>query len=290
MSTPEGAPVLGPCQSWVTVDEVAACCSADVGSDPSLFEMASVEASMVLFEFSGRQFTGACEVLNARPFADGCSCWAWLTSPMSPGAPQIPFGSFGWGLWGTGWGWGWDGCGSAFGCGALSRAKLTGYPVTEVTEVKVDGDVIDPTGYRLDEWKYLTRLADPVSLAPRFWPACQRLDLDDDQPGTWSVSYLAGVAPPALGVSAAAQLACQIYLACIGGASCDLPSGVTKIERQGITIERAPFLAWGLKNGSWATGLSLVDLFLSTYNPAGLRRRSAVWSPDVAPYSVKVGS
>lgn len=290
MSSNANSPVMGPCQAWCSAEEVAACCSANVGSDPSLLDAAAVEASMVLFELSGRQFTGECEVEASRPFSDGCGCWAWLTSPMSPGAPQIPYGTFGWGFWGTSWGWGWDGCGSAFGCGALSRAKLTGYPVTEITEVKIDGAVIDPSEYRLDEWKYLTRLADPTTLEPRFWPSCQRLDLDDDQSGTWSVSYLSGVAPPPLGVTAAAQLACQIYLACTGSEACQLPNGVTKIDRLGITIERAPFLAWGLLNGQWATGLSLVDLFLATYNSSGLRRRSSVWNPDGAPYSVKVGS
>lgn len=291
MSTGD-VPVLGPCETWVSAAEVSACCAAaGAGSDPSVLDASAVAASQVLFELSGRQFTGQCENTGYRPFSDGCGCWDWLLSPMSPGAPQVAWGSFGWGLWGGSWGWGWDGCGSnAWGCGALSRARLPGYPVTEITEVKIDGDVVDPTGYRLDSWKYLTRLADPTTLEPRFWPSCQRLDLDDDQVGTWSISYLAGVAPPPLGISAAAQLACQVYLSCSGNASCDLPAGVTRIDRQGITIERAPFLAWGLKSGSWATGLALVDLFLSTYNPAGLRRRSAIWSPDLAPYAERIGT
>lgn len=284
------APTLGPCSSWVTAEEVAACCSAEVGSDTSLFDAAAIAASTSLFELSGRQFTGECEVENARPFSDGCGCWDWLLSPMSPGAPQIAYGSFGWGSWGGAWGWGWNGCGTGIGCGALSRAILTGYPVSEITEVKIDGVVIDPTSYRLDEWRYLTRLADPTTLEPRFWPSCQRLDLDDDQPGTWSVSYISGVAPPTLGIQAAAQLACQIYLACTNSAACLLPAGVTKIDRQGITIERSPFLAWGKVGGQWATGLSLVDLFLSAFNPAGLRQRSSIWSPDTTPFSVTLGS
>lgn len=290
MSTP-GVPVLGPCETWVTAAEVAACCAAaDVGSDSSVLDASAVAASQVLFELSGGQFSGSCEVVAARPCADDCGCWGWLLEPMSPGAPQVAWGSFGWGSWPGGWGWGWDGCGSnRCGCGALSRATLSGYPVTEITEVKIDGVVVDPTGYRLDGWKYLTRLADPDTLEERFWPACQRLDLDDTELGTWSVSYRSGVDPPPLGIQAAAQLACQIFLACSGSASCDLPAGVTKIDRQGITIERAPFLAWGLKQGAWATGLSLVDLFLSSYNPAGLRRRTAVWNPDSELYAERVG-
>lgn len=284
------APVEGPCESWVTAAEVAACCSADVGSDTGLFDAAAIAASMALFELSGRQWSGACVIEDARPFSDDCGCWDWVLSPMSPGAPQIPWGTFGWGSWGGSWGWGWDGCSGPMGCGSLSRAILTGYPVISIEEVKIDGVVLDPSEYRLDEWRFLTRMADPTTREPRFWPACQRLDLDGDQPGTWTVSYTSGTVPPALGVQAAAQLACQIYLACTGSDDCVLPSGVTKIERQGITIERAPFLAWGKLNGQWATGLSLVDLFLATYNPAGLRRRTAVWLPDGPPLSVQLGS
>lgn len=286
MSAPTGA----PCVAWVSVDEVAACCSADVGSDTALFEAAAIAASEALFELSGRQWTGACVIEDARPFASGCGCWDWITSPMSSGAPQIPWGSFGWGSYAGIWGWGWDGCSGVMGCGSLSRAILTGYPVVSIEEVKIDGVVIDPSEYRLDEWRFLTRMADPTTREPRFWPACQRLDLDGDQPGTWTVSYTSGTAPPSLGVQAAAQLACQVYLACTGSADCVLPSGVTKIDRQGITIERAPFLAWGKINGQWASGLSLVDLFLSSFNPQGLRRRTAVWNPDGPAFSVQLGS
>ena len=38
-----------------------------------------------------------------------------------------------------------------------------------------------------------------VRLNGEMWPACQRLDLDDSQPGTWSVEYTYGVDPPPLG-------------------------------------------------------------------------------------------
>lgn len=282
-------PVLGPCESWVTADEVAACCSEDVGSDTTVLDWAAVAASQILYELSGEQFTGACGPTTERPFANmgACGCWRSILDPLSAGAPQLQLS---WGWWGpVGWGWGYEGCEEVGTCGALSRAKLAGYPVTEVTEVVIDGEVIDPAGYRLDKYMWLTRLADPVTGASRFWPGCQRLDLDLGEPGTWGVTFNFGVAPPLIGVRAAAELACQVYKAC-SGQECQLPAGTVQIDRQGLSIKRNPALSWKQVGGAWQTGLPLVDMFLNTYNPAGLERPSTVWSPDLQSYSQRMGS
>jgi hypothetical protein len=269
-------PVMAPTAAWVTPVQVAECCSVEVGTNTSLFDTVSVEASQILYELSGQRFSGATEVTDARPCSDSCGCWGDLLTPMSPGAPQIS----GWGAWGgLGWGWGWEGCGEVCGCGVLSRVNLSGYPVVEITEVKIDGDIVDPAGYRLDDWEYLTRLADENGNA-QFWPSCQRLDVGPDDPESFAVSYIYGYDPPLPGVHAAQQLACELYKACTTGI-CLLPAGTTKIDRQGISIERAPFLAWGKVNNQWATGLALVDIFLAAYNPGGLIRPTTVWSPDV---------
>ena len=77
---------------------------------------------------------------------------------------------------------------------------------------------------------------------------------------------------------AAASIGCELYKACDTGA-CALPSGVTKLTRQGVTIDKLAFTSWGFREGRWATGLPLVDAFLATVNPAGLQRRPVVWSP-----------
>src|SRR5207247_1889627 len=126
-------------------------------------------------------------------------------------------------------------------CRPLSQIKLAGYPVREVSEVKIDGDVVDPSGYRLDGWRYLVRLDDPgPPLVHRRWPRCQNLALADDQPGTFSVSYSFGLDPPLIAVQAAAELACQLLKACASGSgagSSVLPVGVARVSRQGITLE-----------------------------------------------------
>ncbi len=85
------------------------------------------------------------------------------------------------------------------------------------------------------------------------------------------------------------QLACEMFASLTGG-DCKLPTGTVQRVRQGVTTQMTPFLAWGKKDGQWATGLPLVDLFLSTWNPAGLRRRPTVWSPGGPSYARIVGA
>jgi hypothetical protein len=153
--------------------------------------------------------------------------------------------------------------------------------VTAIQQVLIDGQVVDPATYRLDGNRYLVRLVDPDSGDQLHWPACQNMARDSlIDAGTWEVTYEYGSPPPALGVMAAAELAVQFYYASTGNAACKLPSGVTKIVRQGITIERlVPMFVKGQR-----TGLVLPDAFLAGVNPNGLRRRPAVMSPGVPRY------
>lgn len=287
MSTMTPEPSIGPCQPWCEPQDVIDCCPDIATSDTALIESAALAASQILFPMSGRQFAGVCEQ-TVRPCAAGCGCWAaWMFPGLSPGAPQFPVGSWGW--WGPGsggWGWGSSGC----GCSCLSQALLPGYPVVEITEVKIDGVVLAADEYRLDSWRWLTRMADPVTNEPQFWPGCQRLDLPDTEVGTWSASYTYGMLPPLIGVKAAAQLACEILKAC-GGGECELPTGTIQVTRAGLTVLKEPFLIWGRrKDGNWATGLPLVDLFLSAVNPSGLKRRPVAWSPGPPTYARRIGS
>jgi len=282
-------PVDGPCQAWCDPQDIVECSNIEVGSDTSVLEQVALEASQILYSLSGRQFSGRCGPVTVRPCADNSGCWgprSTLFPGLSPGAPQFAVGA--WGPWPLqdGWGWGW-GSASNCGCAPLSRALLPGYPVAEITEVKIDGIVLDPSEYRLDEWRWLTRLADADGNA-QWWPGCQRLDLPDTEENTWSVSYIHGVVPPLAGGSAAAQLAGELYKFCTG-AECATPAGTVQKTRHGVTVQMAPFVAWGRKDGNWATGLKMVDLFLSAYNPSGLRRRPAIWSPDGPPYARRVG-
>lgn len=259
--SPDSEPAtVGPCTSWLTGAEVADCCSAavaDVGTFTSLLDDAADAASQILYELSGRQFAGLCSREGVRPCHGDCGCGGFQVLSRGHIVGGYPYGDCG---------------GRSCWCQDLSRVKLAGY-VREVTQVKLDGVVLDASVYRVDEHRYLTRVDGGR------WPSCSNGALADTEEGTFSVSYTFGRTPPLAAIDAAAALACQIYLQCSGsGADCDIPTGATRITRQGITIERALFTL-DAATGSWRTGVTAVDYFLNTYNRRGLARRAVFASP-----------
>lgn len=230
LDVPTATPA-GVCAPWVTLDE-ACDCSVE---DEDLLQSALDTATDVLYELSGRQFSGECE-LSIRP------CARCGPRPCR-------------------------GCGSS-----LSQVKLPGDYPTEVLEVLVDGEVVDPDEYRLDgRWL--------VALGQRRWPTTQRLELATTERYTFEVTYLQGQDPPALGRQAALELACELALACSTGegvGGCRLPARVTTVVRQGVTtvaLNPNELFANGV-------GLPVSDLFIATYNPRKLQRRGRFWHPS----------
>src|SRR5688572_11086967 len=238
-----------PCTPWVDGDDVADCCTVETTSG-AIFEIVAEQASDLLFQLSGRQFPGECGPKTVRPPCDSCLCgWQVLSRGhiIGPWDYGYPYSYL---------------CDSCLVACAPSRVKLAGYPIREIEEVKIDGDVVDPSEYTIFQHRYITRLDNGR------WPRRQNLTLADTEDGTFSITYTYGADPPAIGVAAAAQLACELYQACDGAADCALPSGVTRVTRQGITIEKTKFIAWaftagryarGGRNPGWNTGLPLVD-------------------------------
>jgi hypothetical protein len=160
--------------------------------------------------------------------------------------------------------------------------------VREILEVKIDGDVVDPDTYRLDGWRWLTRVRDPADPGTALmWPSCQLTDLPDTEDGTFSVTYRYGQDPPLEGLSAAAALACQLHRACSdSGADCEIPANAVRVTRQGVTIDKAATISWFFgrrgagEGGGWGTGIVQVDTFLNSFNRAGMQQRPKTWSPD----------
>ncbi len=289
MSTPETL-TFGPCSNWITSEDVASSCdSLDSSGDPAVYDSAVRQACEILWAASGRQYSGACGPVTVRPCLGSCGCWGvW-------GGSYDFWWNVGYGYWVGGGGngvsavQGWD-CGDdgwqSGCCGSLSRVKLDGYPVVEINEVAIDGNVVDPADYRLDQSKFLTYLDDADGNARR-WPSCQNLAREPGEPGTFTVTYTHGIDPPEIGKQAAVQLAC--HLAREAG-DCELPPGTTRVARLGITVDLAVTGAQTRK--TFPVGfeaLSLVQLFLDTVNPHRLTRRSAAWSPDSKRYALRYG-
>lgn len=273
----------GPCTPWALAEDVF----ASAGGVPDSIDVNTEidAASWMLWNLSARQYSGGCEE-TVRPCKTGDGCFG-LAGNESNGVNLAIAGAdwwFGWGLGGWGWYNGGEGY-AACGCGGLSTVKLDGYPVTGIVEVLIGGEVVDPSTYRLDDRRYLVRIGQDAN-GRLVWPACQKLYLPPTEPGTWSVTYQYGSPVPSAGKLAAAELALQLYYARTGSDDCVLPTGVTKIVRQGITIERLqPMFVKGQR-----TGLPLVDGFLAASNPNGLRRRPAVMSPGVPRYPRRTGT
>lgn len=260
--------MAGPCSPWITGDDVADCCNVETTSG-SLFDTVAGQASDLLFEISGRIYAGECGPRTVRPECESCWCGYQVLSRGHIVGP---------------WDYGYplDLCDSCLLACEPSLVKLPGVPVREIEEVLIDGAVLAPTEYRVFNDRYLQRLNNGR------WPRTQNLTLADTEEGTWSIAYTYGADPPALGVSAAASIACELFKSC-NGDTCVLPTGVTRITRQGITIDRLAFSSWGFREGRWATGLPLVDAFLATSNPAGLQRRPVLWAPGKKQYAQDYG-
>jgi hypothetical protein len=162
-------------------------------------------------------------------------------------------------------------CGGAgCSCGTLSEIVLPGL-VAEVWQVRVDGVPLSTDAYRVDNGNRLLR-TDGLP-----WPSCQYLDRGPDEQGTLLVSYIPGIRPSAAGLWAAGVLTCEFAKACSGG-KCRLPSSVTSIARQGVTME---FSTGMFPDGM--TGIREVDAYLTSINPNALRTPPKVWSPDLVP-------
>ena len=260
-----------PCTPWITGDDVADCCSVESSSGIA-FDEAAEQASEVLFALSGRLFPGECGPKTVRPYCDSCYCGYQVLSRGHVVGP-----------------WDWGGfvysylCNSCLVACSPSLVKLSGYPVREVSEVKIGGAVLAADQYAIWQNRYLKRLDDGR------WPWSQDLTLADSEDNTFSITYTYGTDPPAIALAAAAELGCEIYKAC-SGATCALPKGTTRVTRQGITIDRLAFTAWAFRRDrGWQTGLPLVDSFLAAYNPSGLKRRPVFWAPGHRQYAQEFG-
>lgn len=275
------SPGTGPCQPYISQLDLC-CVVSGAFPDPCLVEGQPISqdkidgaiqaASELMYVATGKQF-GLCTV-KIRPCKQGC------------GPCDLPFfGSFG------GWSYGWDAypwypafnngmwtninpcdCQGSCGCSALSEIPLP-YPVSCVNEVVVDGIVLDPSEYRVDDFKTLVRLNGKT------WPKCQDMTLQDTEVGTFSVTVTYGKYVPFLVAQATADLACNLLKACVG-ASCQLPQRISSMTRQGITVGFLDTMAF-LDRGR--TGIYLVDLAINTFNPRRLQKNASVFSVDKNP-------
>ncbi|MGI5292794.1 hypothetical protein ACQEVF_57115 [Nonomuraea polychroma] len=145
-------------------------------------------------------------------------------------------------------------------------------PIHQIVAVHIDGRILSPTAYRVDDGVILVRQDGGV------WPIGQNLAIPNGQPGTFAVRYIRGTSVPLGGVKAVTVLACEL-VAQLEGRRCRLPTRVTSVDREGVSYQMADPTEW-LAAGY--TGVDEVDVWLAEVNPAGRGRTiPTVWSPDV---------
>lgn len=226
--------------------------------DPAIKARSEALAWLTLSALTGYRVS-ICPIL-IRPCVQSCNIPTWDVAPVGEGGFFSPF------LRGGNW---YNACGCTSGClcSSLEEAILPS-EVGQIDAVYMDGVLLDPTAYRVDNGNRLVR-TDGDS-----WPTCQDPDFHEPTDGGFWVEYYSGVAPNDVLRFAAGVLAAEYYLAC-SGKECRLPTGVTNVNRVGLAIEVTP----GTFPGGM-TGIPEVDAVIRIYNPYALKARARVLSPD----------
>jgi len=256
-----------PCSTW-DVDPLALGVCPAWGDYAPAVQDASLElATFWLWAATGRRF-GPCP-LTVRPLqVRRGEPIQYQTFEVVPGAEGMnrPGGPFLFaGRWFN------AGCASAC-CGTSACAIVLRGPVYAIDEVRVDGETIPASAYRVD-------IANGAHLLVRIdgecWPSCQNMTAEPDETGSFEVAYEIGEAIPTVLALAAGALACE-YGKYLTGGTCALPARMTRLARQGVEVEvAAPDPAAGV------SGIKLVDDVVALLNPSGRKAPPRVMSLDL---------
>lgn len=253
---------VGVCSTWITADEIT--CGS--GSDYDKREAAVQIATDVLYVLSGQHWPGLCN-RTVRPRVV-CSQGCWQTW-MAAGSPWAP--------------WPYSlvpapgRCSGRHDPTGPSRIRIPG-PVAEIDEIVIDGDALDTGAYMLQGSSTLVRLDGEA------WPTANNLTraantANDGGDPAWQIAYVWGAEPPASGVAACRDLACEIVLAMEGAEDCRLLWGaqVQSQTRRGVTVT---YQSLGTALADGLTGLDSVDLWINTARGGKFRRRARVIRAD----------
>lgn len=246
------------------------CCAGWDAYDPAVQANATAWATEILDSLTGRRFD-QCPV-TVRPCGPRCD---WFSGYMTFPVDGVGIGGVG-RPWMVPWidNGVWRNCGCTGGCSCQAACQVPlPTPVASVVEVSLGGLILDPSAYRVDNGRILTRID-----GGECWPSCQDMGLPEGDPGVFSVEYRPGEPLPLAGQIAAGELACEFAKACVGALDCQLPQQLASLSRNGVEVQ---IVDPNLLVDSGLTGIANVDLWIRSVNPGRKQQRSRVLSGDV---------
>lgn len=222
------------CGPWLDVGDLTLCAEGDF--EPGALAKALAGANELLYIASCRTFPGVCTD-TVRPCGyysvGGGGTWGWGSSfpVLADGSRWIPWGIES--LLGLGApGFGGCGCGGVESCGCTvhSAVVVPGDPIIDVTEITVDGTVVDPSLYALVDRRKIVRTDG------EWWPCCQHVERAATEDGTFSVSYRYGAIPGQALLLALEVLACELATGWANDGECRLPRRLTSLVREGVSM------------------------------------------------------
>jgi hypothetical protein len=156
-------------------------------------------------------------------------------------------------------------------CGGADGIYLVGpygLGVWDVADVRLGATTYDVSTWHFDRTDRML-----YRVPPDVWPT---KDEKWSPPGTgeaFVVDAVIGTPPDAWALDVATRLVRELVLSCIG-AKCRLPSNVTTVSSQGITVR--------LRDEEVNTFIPELAAWVHAVNPHGARLPGAVFSPEVA--------
>ncbi len=263
------APPTGPCELWVTPEELEECPERlPQGYTQDDLLVAATLASQNLYRFSGRQYGGQCTdhvrpCVGINTATNGQIILTWLVPRGFP-YPTLPVHTTD----------GWQNIGCS-GAGCWVPCVFLPGPVSDITEVRVDGQVLTKgTDYKVSGYSQLCRTDGQL------WPIGQDMTKELTEDGTFYVEWTRGKPIDIVQKRMAREYALQriIHLLCTKMATCDVSNeGVVTLSADGVS---AAFDSFTELAAAGKTGIKLVDEWLGSVNPYGRKRRAIVGRAD----------
>lgn len=157
-------------------------------------------------------------------------------------------------------------------CGGSDALHIKGpyaINVWDVTAVR-----LGPTEYPANTWRFDRPSSMLWRVPPDTWPLRDEKWSENGEGEAFVVDATIGTPPDAWALDVAARLTEELVLSCVGK-KCRLPSNVTTVTAQGVTVR--------LRDEEVNTLIPELGAWINAVNPHGARLPAAVFSPDIGP-------